>query len=393
MKQKSAGQSTQAIHGTSITDAHGAPHLPVYNTTTFAFENTAALLDVADGRRKGALYTRYGLNPTIFALEETMTSIEGAGSALAFCSGMAAETALFAQYGREGIVCVGDAYGGTMELLTTQLSQLGITTTFLLGDEVDRLDEVLRGGPKLVFFETPTNPALGIYDVAAIAETAHRHGALVAVDNTFASPVNQRPLALGADLVSYSATKYLGGHSDVTAGFVLGADELIEPLKPWRKSFGSCIAPEPAALLSRSLRTLIVRVKQHNANAQAVAEAMEADPRVARVLYPGLPSFPGHALAAKQMSGFGGIVTIEIAGDTETTVQVVDRLDLFALAPSLGGVESLVTQPVTTTHYDLAPLEQQRRGITGSMIRLSVGLEDADDLIADLTQALEVVTV
>ncbi len=211
MKQKSAGQSTQAIHGTSITDAHGAPHLPVYNTTTFAFENTAALLDVADGRRKGPLYTRYGLNPTIFALEETMTSIEGAGSALAFCSGMAAETALFAQYGREGIVCVGDAYGGTMELLTTQLSQLGITTTFLLGDEVDRLDEVLRGGPKLVFFETPTNPALGIYDVAAIAETAHRHGALVAVDNTFASPVNQRPLALGADLVSYSATKYLGG--------------------------------------------------------------------------------------------------------------------------------------------------------------------------------------
>ncbi|MEE2056234.1 trans-sulfuration enzyme family protein [Rhodococcus artemisiae] len=393
MKQKSAGQSTQAIHGTSITDAHGAPHLPVYNTTTFAFENTAALLDVADGRRKGPLYTRYGLNPTIFALEETMTSVEGAGSALAFCSGMAAETALFAQYGREGIVCVGDAYGGTMELLTTQLSQLGLTTTFLLGDEVDRLDEVLSGGPKLVFFETPTNPALGIYDVAALAETAHRHGALVAVDNTFASPVNQRPLALGADLVSYSATKYLGGHSDVTAGFVLGADELIEPLKPWRKSFGSCIAPEPAALLSRSLRTLIVRVNQHNANAQAVAEAMEADPRVARVLYPGLPSFPGHVLAAKQMTGYGGIVTIEIAGDTDTTVQVVDRLELFALAPSLGGVESLVTQPVTTTHYDLSPQERQRRGITGSMIRLSVGLEDSDDLIADLTQALEIVTV
>ncbi|MGN5240018.1 MULTISPECIES: aminotransferase class I/II-fold pyridoxal phosphate-dependent enzyme [unclassified Rhodococcus (in: high G+C Gram-positive bacteria)] len=393
MKHASAGRSTRAIHGTGLTDAYGAPHLPVYNTTTFSFENTAALLEVADGHTEGPLYTRYGLNPTIFALEETMTSIEGAEGALAFCSGMAAETALFTQYGRDGIVCVGDAYGGTMELLTAQLSLLGITTTFLLGDELHRLDDALRGGAKLVFFETPTNPALGIYDIAAIADLAHSHGALVAVDNTFASPVNQNPLEFGADLVSYSATKYLGGHSDVTAGLVLGAAALIDPLKPWRKSFGSCIAPEAAALLSRSLRTLIVRVRQHNANAQAVAEAMEADPRVARVLYPGLPSFSGHMLAAKQMTGFGGIVTIEIAADTETTVQVVDRLQLFTLAPSLGGVESLVTQPVTTTHYDLSPQERLRRGITGSMVRLSVGLEDADDLIADLTHALEVVTV
>ncbi|MFZ2529811.1 MAG: PLP-dependent aspartate aminotransferase family protein [Rhodococcus sp. (in: high G+C Gram-positive bacteria)] len=391
MTKASAGRSTQAIHGTTITDAHGAPHLPIYNTTTFAFENTAALLDVADGRVRGPLYTRYGLNPTIFALEETMCSIEGAESALAFCSGMAAETTLFAHYGRDGIVCVGDAYGGTMELLGNQLTQLGITTTFLLGNELDRLEEALSGGAKLVFFETPTNPALGIYDITAISDLAHRYGAKVAVDNTFASPVNQRPLELGADLVSYSATKYLGGHSDITAGFVLGATELVDPLVSWRKSFGSVIAPETAAMLSRSLRTLVVRVRQHNTNAQAVAEAMDADPRVSRVLYPGLPSFPGHALAAAQMSGFGGVVTIEVAADTATTVQVVDRLDLFALAPSLGGVESLVTQPVTTTHYDLSPEERDRRGITGSMIRLSIGLEDADDLIADLTQALDVV--
>lgn len=391
MKHESAGRSTQAIHGTTITDAHGAPHLPIYNTTTFSFENTAALLDVVDGRRPGPLYTRYGQNPTIFALEQTMASIEATESALAFCSGMAAETALFAQYGRDGIVCVGDAYGGTMELLGNQLARLGITTTFLLGDELDRLEDVLRDDAKLVFFETPTNPGLDIYDIAAISDLAHRYGATVAVDNTFASPVNQRPLELGADLVSYSATKFLGGHSDVTAGFVVGAADLVEPLKPWRKSFGSCIAPEPAAQLSRSLRTLIVRVRQHNANAQAVAEAMAADPRVARVLYPGLPDFPGHELAAKQMSGFGGIVTIEVDGDADTTVQVVDRLRLFTLAPSLGGVESLVTQPVTTTHYDLSPEERERRGITGSMIRLSVGLEDADDLIADLTQALDAV--
>ncbi|WP_138996749.1 trans-sulfuration enzyme family protein [Rhodococcus zopfii] len=391
MKHASAGRSTRAIHGANVTDAHGAPHLPIYNTTTFAFENTEALLDVADGRVQGPLYTRYGLNPTIFALEETTASIEGTESALAFCSGMAAETALFAHYGRDGIVCVGDAYGGTMELLGNQLARLGISTTFLLGGELDRLEDVLGAGAKLVFFETPTNPTLGIHDITAISELAHRHDAKVAVDNTFASPINQRPLELGADLVSYSATKYLGGHSDLTAGFVLGATALVEPLKGWRKSFGSTIAPETAAMLSRSLRTLVVQVRQHNANAQAVAEAMEADPRVSRVLHPGLPSFPGHALAAKQMSGFGGVVTIELAADAATTVKVVDRLELFALAPSLGGVESLVTQPVTTTHYDLSPEERARRGITGSMIRLSIGLEDADDLIADLTRALDVV--
>ncbi|NLV79209.1 MAG: aminotransferase class I/II-fold pyridoxal phosphate-dependent enzyme [Rhodococcus sp.] len=389
MNQESAGRSTQAIHGARITDAHGAPHLPIYNTTTFSFENTAALLEVVDGRRKGALYTRYGQNPTIFALEQTMAAIEGADSALAFCSGMAAETALFAQYGRDGIVCVGDAYGGTMELLGTQLAQLGITTTFLLGDELDRLEDVLRDGARLVFFETPTNPALDIHDITAISGLAHRYGATVAVDNTFASPVNQRPLELGADLVSYSATKFLGGHSDVTAGFVLGSAELVAPLNAWRKSFGSCIAPEPAAQLSRSLRTLIVRVRQHNANALAVAKAMEADPRITRVLYPGLESFPGHSLAARQMSGFGGIVTIEVDGDSDAAVRVVDGLRVFTLAPSLGGVESLVTQPVTTTHHDLSQAERERRGITGSMIRLSIGLEDADDLVADLLQALD----
>lgn len=393
MSDRSPGQSTRAIHGTTLKDPHGAPHLPVYNTTTFAFPSTAALLDVVEGRRAGALYTRYGLNPTTFALEETLAGIEDAEAALAFSSGMGAETALFAQYGREGIVCLGDAYGGTLELLSDQLPLLGIRTTFLLGDELERLEDALRAGARLVFFETPTNPALELFDITAIAELAHRHGALVAVDSTFASPVNQRPLRLGADLVVHSATKYLGGHSDVTAGVVLGSAATVGALAPWRKNLGTAIAPETAAMLARSLRTLTVRVRAQNVAAQAVAEAMEADPRVARVLYPGLKSFPGHELARSQMEGFGGILTLEIAADGATTSRVADRLELFALAPSLGGAESLATQPVTTTHHGLDPAERARRGITDSMIRLSIGLEDPEDLIADLDQALSEVQV
>lgn len=383
------GLSTRAIHGTSIKDAHGAPHLPTYNTTTFAFDSTDELVAVVEGRKAGAIYTRYGFNPSIMALEETMAGIEGAEAALAFVSGMAAEAATFITHGRDGVVCLGDAYGGTLELLADQLPLLGIQTTLLLGSELDRLEDALEAGPRLVFFETPTNPTLEVFDIAEIVDLAHRHRALVAVDNTFASPINQRPLDLGVDLVVYSATKYLGGHSDVTAGFVLGSAELVTPVWNWRKNLGTAIAPETAALLARSLRTLAIRVQAQNASAMAIAEAMQADPRVARVLYPGLASFAGHDVAARQMSGFGGMLSIEVAADLATTSRVAERLEYFALAPSLGGAESLVTQPVTSTHHGLIPQERTRRGISDSLLRLSVGLEDTDDLIADLTAALE----
>ena len=380
--------ATRAIHGSTLKDAHGSPHVPIYTTTTFAFASTADLLDVVDGRKPGSLYTRYGLNPSLFALEETLASLESAELAWAFCSGMAAEAALFLTHGREGIVCIGDAYGGTLELLSSQLPLLGIPTHCLLGHELDRLDALLAGGAKLVFFETPTNPTLELFDIRAIAERAHAHGARVAVDNTFASPVNQRPLELGADFVMHSATKYLGGHSDLTAGVLAGSKELLLPVWNWRKNLGSTIAAETAALLSRSLRTLDVRVRQQNATAQAVAEAMARHPNIARVFYPGLPDFPGHALAKAQMHGFGGMVTIEVAGTGADATRVADRLRLFALAPSLGGAESLVTQPCTTTHHGLTPEERARRGISDSMLRLSIGLEDPADLIADLEQAL-----
>lgn len=379
---------TLCVHAGELKDAHGSPHSPVYTTTTFQFPDTRAILDVVEGRSSGALYTRYGLNPSIQSLESKLAAIEAAEAALAFSSGMAAEAAVLLAHGRGGVVCVGDAYGGTLELIGQQLPQLGIPTHLLLRTELDRLDGLLAGGCGLVFLETPTNPTLEVFDIAAIAAQAHARGALLVVDNTFASPVNQRPLALGADLVVHSATKYLGGHSDLTAGALMGPKALVDGVWNWRKNLGTTPAPETAALLARSLRTLVVRARAQNASAFTIARAMEGHPRVARVLYPGLATFPGHDLAARQMVGFGGMLTIEVEGGGAMASTVVDRLRLFAIAPSLGGVESLATQPTTTTHHGLGPEERARRGIADGMVRLSIGLEDPEDLIADLEQAL-----
>lgn len=389
MSKDEQGLSTLCVHAGELEDTHGSPHTPGYNTTTFKFRTTADVLDVVDGRKAGALYTRYGLNPTIFALEGKLASLEGAEAAWVFCSGMAAEAALFFTHGGKGIACIGDAYGGTLELLGSQLPQFGVRTHLLLGSELDLLEARLREGCGLVFLETPTNPRMEIFDIASIAELAHRYGARLAVDNTFASPVNQRPLELGADFVVHSATKYLGGHSDITAGALMGSKDLLAPVWNWRKNLGQMIAPETAALLSRSLRTLVVRVERQNATAQAVAEAMARHSRIERVFYPGLAGFHGHVLAKRQMKGFGGMLSIDVKGGGAAATRVADRLKLFALAPSLGGAESLVTQPCTTTHHGLMPEERARRGISDAMLRLSIGLEDAADLIADLDQALK----
>lgn len=380
--------ATRCVHAGEIDDPHGSPHTPLYTATTFAFPDTESILATVEGRGSESLYSRYGMNPTTRSLEAKLASLEDAGAALAFASGMAAETALFLTHGRGGVICVGDAYGGTLELLADYLPNMGIPTHFVLGDELDRLDALLAEGAGLVFVETPTNPALEVFDIAALAEQAHAHHALLAVDNTFATPVNQRPLALGADVVVHSATKYLGGHSDLTAGALMATPELLGPVWDWRKALGSAPDPRTCDLLARSLRTLVVRVRQQTAGATAIAEAMAAHPGVARVLYPGLADFPGHDLAARQMAGFGGMLTLELAGDAAATAAVADRLTLFALAPSLGGADSLVTQPVTTTHHGLDPEDLNRRGISGAMLRLSVGLEDPSDLIADLEQAL-----
>jgi cystathionine gamma-synthase len=384
--------ATRVIHGdpdvSTYKDAQGSPYTPIYNTTTFAYTSTDDLLDVVEGRKAGNLYTRYGSNPTIVALEQQLAHLEGAESAWAFSSGMAALSALFLTHGRNGIICIGDAYGGTLELLSSQLPLLGIKTHFLLSSELDRLEGLLQRDAKLVFFETPANPTLECLDIAMISEQAHRYGAIVAIDNTFASPVNQRPLELGADMVMHSATKYLGGHSDLTSGALMGSKSLLVPILNWRKNLGTTIAPEVAALLSRSLRTLVVRVQQQNINAQKVAEVMSCHPKINQVYYPGLPSHQSHRLAKLQMNGFGGMLTIEVKGTKRDAEQVANRLQLFLLAPSLGGVESLVSQPCATSHHDMSVEERARRGIRDTMLRLSVGLEDVEDLIADLNQAL-----
>jgi len=389
MTEKSPGLATRCVHGASAAVRRGAVNAPIYVSTTFAFDSTAELLDVVEGRREGDLYTRYGTNPTIRALEAKLASLENAESALAFTSGMAAIAAAFLAHGRQGVLCIGDAYGGTLQLLTEQLPRLGFATHFLLGEELDSLEEMLQRGVGLVFFETPTNPTLTVFDIQDIAAIAHRHDARVMVDNTFATPVNQQPLALGADLVVHSATKFLGGHSDITGGMLLGVKALLEPVRVWRSSLGQTPAPEIAHLLIRSLSTLVVRVERQNANALAIAVVMNEHPRVRRVLYPGLAAFPDHRLARAQMSGFGGMLTLELDGTAADAVRIVDKLRLFAIAPSLGGVESLATLPYTTSHHGLSPADRVRRGITETMVRLSIGIEDAADLIADLQQALK----
>ena len=306
--------STRSIHAGEIDDAFGSPRTPLYTTTTFKFASTADLLEVIEGRKPGNLYTRYGMNPTITAAEAKLASLEGSEKSLMFAAGMAAISALFLTYGRRGIACIGNLYGGTLELLLDQLPQLGITTHWVLGDATDRLPALLQSGIGLVFCETPANPTLDITDLAELAQLARRHGALLAVDNTFASPVNQQPLALGADFSLYSATKSLGGHSDLTAGVVCGRETLIEPVRHWRKNLGQTPSPEVAHLLCRSLATLQLRVERQNDTAQLLARELGRQPRISRVLYPGKPDFPGHAVAKRQMRGFGGMLTIEING-------------------------------------------------------------------------------
>jgi cystathionine beta-lyase/cystathionine gamma-synthase len=285
-------------------------------------------------------------------------------------------------------VCSSAIYGGTFHLIADLLAKFGIRPRFVSLEQLAHPDSMISEGTKVVWFETPINPTMRCVDIAKVAAACRARGAISVVDNTFASPINQQPLALGVDLVMHSATKYLNGHSDVTAGALAGPARLIQPILDARKKLGTVLDPYAAYALGRGLKTLSVRVERHNANALAVARWLATDKRVATVYYPGLEQHPDHAIAAKQMRGFGGMVCVDVGGGYDRAARFFDRLRVFRRAASLGGVESLCSLPVLTSQWGHTEEELERAGVTHSMARLSVGLEDVDDLIADLDQAL-----
>ena len=385
---KSKLKMTQCIHSDSYHNDQGSPQPPLYDTSLFAFESTQAMRDVMEGKTPGAFYSRYGMNPTITALEGKLAQLDNAEASLAFSSGMAAISSLFMHFASQGILCVGDVYGGTQQLLSKQLPALGIKTFSLQKTDLKAVEALLQAEkPALVFIETPSNPTLQLQDIHRLAKLVHEYDALLAVDNTFATPVNQCPIALGADFTVQSATKYLGGHSDLTAGVLSGRIVQLEAINDWRKNLGQTISTEVAHKLSRSLLTLALRVERHNFNAQRVADYLDTHPKVHKTCYPGLKGDPQHDFIHQQMSGFGGMVSFYIKGDAAMAERFVDLLKVFAIAPSLGGVESLATQPIYTSHFGLSEEILKQADVDGSLIRLSVGLEDIKDLINDLEQA------
>ena len=374
---------TRAIHvGNQKDPETGAVVPPVHFASTF--------VQPGAGEWGNFDYSRSG-NPTRQNVEHTLTSLEGGAGALAFTSGMAAtHCATMLLKKGDHLLAGTDIYGGTYRLLQHVIRSSGVDVSLADSTQLEMLEQAFKPNTRLVWIETPGNPLMSITDIAACAELAHRHGALLAVDNTFATPALTRPLEAGADLVMHSATKYLGGHSDLLAGvLVAGSQKLHEQLYFLQNACGAVLSPLESFLLSRGLKTLELRVHEQCKTAQQLAQWLNRDARVKRVLYPGLPDHPGHALAKNQMQGgFGAMLTFEIAGDLVKTKQVAEATQLFQLAVSLGAVESLIEQPATMSHASYDPSDRAAHGITDSLIRISVGLEDLEDLRADLDQAL-----
>jgi cystathionine beta-lyase/cystathionine gamma-synthase len=382
--------ATEMIHVSSGTsDGTGSLTTPIYETTTFVFDTAEQVREYAEGKSQKFLYSRYA-NPTVLAVEKTIAAIEGGETALVLSSGQSATTTALLGLLQSGdeVVCSSAIYGGTLHLLADLLPKFGILPRFVSLEELSAAERVLSDKTKMLWFESPINPTLRCVDIAPVAAACRARGVISVIDNTFASPVNQRPIALGIDLVMHSATKYLNGHSDVTAGALVGPAALLEPIEKARRLVGGVLDPYAAYALGRGLKTLAVRVQRHNANAMAIARWLSQDTRVDRVYYPGLDSHPDHALAARQMSGFGGMVCIDLGGRLERASRFFDRLGLIKRAASLGGIESLCSLPVLTSQWGHSPEELERAGVTQGMARLSIGLEDPDDLIADLDQAL-----
>jgi len=392
------GTNTRAVHGgVNRRKAHNALTTPLVQTATYTFRDTQDLIRFMESKTWGdgddrEEYGRYG-NPTVTVVERKLAALDGGDDAVLFASGMAAMTSTLLTILPAGahIVITDDCYRRTRQFCLTFLKRLGIETTVVpMGDYEAMEAAIVPKKTRLIISESPTNPYLRIADLDKIAQLGQRHRVLTVIDSTFATPINQRPLEWGIDLVIHSATKYLSGHNDILAGVVVGRGDRIRALRESRGVLGGIVDPHAAFLLDRGLKTLGVRLGQQNASALAIARFLEAHPAIERVWYPGLPSHPDHEVAAAQMVGFGGVVTFEVKGDLQTTGQFIDRLRIPYIAPSLGGVESLVEQPALMSYYEKTSEERAALGIKDNLVRLAVGIEDTDDLIEDLEQALTV---
>ena len=389
MVSKGKGFSTKAVHAGEKRDpSTGAVVTPIYETSVFAFSRTKELIDVMSGKKGGYIYTRYG-NPTVRTVERKMVELEGAEDVAVFSSGMAAiATTIFTLVSSgDHVVSTRDLYGGTLAFFKEVLPKFGVEASLVEATDFDEMKSAIQENTKVIYAETPTNPTLKLVDVSKVAKLGKKKGITVVVDSTFASPYNLKPIQFGVDVVIHSATKYLGGHNDVTAGMVGGSENFVQKLKEMRKHFGGTLDPLAAWLLLRGLKTLGLRMERHNSNGVRVAKYLEKHPKVKRVYYPGLPSHPQYSIAKRQMKGFGGVVSFEIDGDFEETMKCVDNLKLCYLAASLGGAETLATQPVACSHYFVSAEDRKKAGITDQLVRLALGIEDPEDIIADLEQA------
>jgi cystathionine gamma-synthase len=386
-----AGLGTRAVWaGEEGEHWAGATQVPVALSVSYGYDTVEEWLEVALGKKPGHIYGR-NTNPTVAAFEEKVRDLEGAEAATSFASGMAAISSTLFRLLSPGdhVVSVKDTYGGTNKLFIEFLPRFQIEVCLCDTTDHEAIEAAVAHGCKLLYLESPTNPTIKVVDIARLAAAAHQQRALVVVDNTFATPINQRPLQLGSDLVIHSATKFLGGHADALGGVVCGPRALVDRIYHFREINGACLEPMSAYLLLRGMKTLHLRVDRQNENALQIARFLESHPRVAQVYYPGLQSHENHEIAGKQMEGFGGVLSFVLHGGFETVKAFLPRLHYANLAANLGAVETIAGPPATTSHVESTLEERAASGIPEALIRYSVGIEDAQDLIADLRQALE----
>jgi cystathionine beta-lyase/cystathionine gamma-synthase len=391
MKRHRFHPETESVHGSKSFEKRNAPMAqPIYQSSTFQVTDSDEQLRAT---HTDMFYTRYG-NPTHSAVEGAIAQLEGTDAALLFASGMNAITTSILALVKNGdhIVAQRDIYGGVTKFLSTWLPKLGVETTFVDTTEYDQHERAIRPNTKILYLESPTNPTLRVVDLRRAVAIARKHDLLTLIDSTFATPINQRPTEFGIDLVLHSATKFFGGHTDLICGAATGRRDLIDKIHETRTTLGGVMDPHAAFLLLRGIKTLAVRVERQNHSALRIAEFLAQHPKVRSVNYPFLKGHPQRALAAEQMKGGGGVLSFEVDGTAEDTKKVSESLSLFALAPSLGGVESLVCLPVLTSHAMISPDQRQKMGVTDQLVRLSVGIENTDDLITDLDRALAAVT-